>query len=152
LQKNVKFSDIPFIFLSAKSGKDDKYTGLKKGVIDYITKPFLIDELMLKIDSIISFRIRQIETMKNNIVSRFYNEPDFSAKPGNEFINIKSKYEIYKITDKEKEIIQLLIKGYEYKRIGIELNNSQNTIKKYIQNIYKKCKVNNKVELINIFK
>ncbi len=41
---------VPIIFLSAKSMKQDKIQGLTLGADDYITKPFSIEELLLKID------------------------------------------------------------------------------------------------------
>ncbi len=41
---------VPIIFLSAKSLKQDKIHGLTLGADDYITKPFSIEELLLKID------------------------------------------------------------------------------------------------------
>ncbi len=41
---------VPIIFLSAKSMKQDKIHGLTLGADDYITKPFSIEELLLKID------------------------------------------------------------------------------------------------------
>lgn len=44
-----KNHDIPIIFLSAKSLPEDKIKGLKLGADDYITKPFSIEELILKI-------------------------------------------------------------------------------------------------------
>jgi len=45
--KNVQ---IPIIFVTAKSMKEDKLKGLKIGADDYITKPFDIEELILKIN------------------------------------------------------------------------------------------------------
>lgn len=42
-------SEIPIIFLTAKSLKEDRIKGLKIGADDYITKPFSIEELILKI-------------------------------------------------------------------------------------------------------
>lgn len=42
--------DIPILFLTAKSLKEDKIHGLKLGADDYITKPFSIEELILKIE------------------------------------------------------------------------------------------------------
>jgi two-component system response regulator VicR len=45
-QKN---EEIPIIFLTAKSTKEDKIYGLKLGADDYITKPFSIEELALKV-------------------------------------------------------------------------------------------------------
>jgi len=41
---------VPIIFLSAKSTRDDKIYGLQLGADDYITKPFSIEELILKIE------------------------------------------------------------------------------------------------------
>jgi len=41
---------VPILFLSAKSTLDDKLYGLQLGADDYITKPFSIEELILKIE------------------------------------------------------------------------------------------------------
>jgi len=43
-------NEVPIIFLTAKSLKEDKIHGLKLGGDDYITKPFSIEELILKIE------------------------------------------------------------------------------------------------------
>lgn len=43
-------TQVPIIFLTAKSLKEDKIKGLKLGADDYITKPFSIEELILKIE------------------------------------------------------------------------------------------------------
>jgi len=43
-------TQVPIIFLTAKSLKEDKINGLKLGGDDYITKPFSIEELILKIE------------------------------------------------------------------------------------------------------
>lgn len=42
--------DIPILFLSAKTMKEDRIKGLQLGADDYITKPFSIEELVLKIE------------------------------------------------------------------------------------------------------
>ncbi len=41
--------EVPIIFLTARSLKEDKIQGLKLGADDYMTKPFSIEELLLKI-------------------------------------------------------------------------------------------------------
>ena len=46
-------SSIPFLFLTARKEKQDKLHGLRLGADDYITKPFDIDELVLRIKNII---------------------------------------------------------------------------------------------------
>ena len=45
-----KNSDIPILFLTARSTKEDRIYGLQLGADDYITKPFSIEELVLKIE------------------------------------------------------------------------------------------------------
>jgi len=45
-----KNQDVPILFLTAKSLKEDRLQGLRIGADDYITKPFSIEELILKIE------------------------------------------------------------------------------------------------------
>ena len=49
----------------------------------------------------------------------------------------------------EFEIADLLIKGYSYVKICETLFISMPTVKSHVNNIYKKVKVNNKMELFN---
>lgn len=55
-----------------------------------------------------------------------------------------------KITNREKEIIDLLIRGNSYKEISEKLVIALPTVKTHIFNIYKKLGIKNKIELINI--
>lgn len=54
LAKEIRKVDptVPIIFLTAKSMKEDKIEGFHAGADDYITKPFEIDELFLRMDAI----------------------------------------------------------------------------------------------------
>ncbi|KQM76305.1 two-component system response regulator [Pedobacter sp. Leaf216] len=63
----------PFFFLTAHNEKQDRIRGLKIGAIDYISKPFEIEELVLRIGNI-------IKKFSGNV------KPAAPAKPG--FINI----------------------------------------------------------------
>jgi DNA-binding NarL/FixJ family response regulator len=53
------------------------------------------------------------------------------------------------LTGREKEILDLLSKGFIYKEIAKDLDISYETVKKHIQNIYEKLQVQNKVEALN---
>ena len=55
----------------------------------------------------------------------------------------------YHLTPKEQQVLDLMSKGYLYKEIADELNNTVNTIKQHIRNIYEKLHVQNKAEAIN---
>ncbi|MFK7934212.1 MAG: response regulator transcription factor, partial [Saprospiraceae bacterium] len=45
--------DVPVIFLTAKDSAGDRITGLKKGADDYLTKPFNLEELLLRVNNLI---------------------------------------------------------------------------------------------------
>jgi two-component system, OmpR family, response regulator len=45
--------NLPFLFLSGQNGKNDRIQGLKLGADDYITKPFSLEELFLRIQNIL---------------------------------------------------------------------------------------------------
>ncbi|MFH1118833.1 MAG: response regulator transcription factor [Bacteroidota bacterium] len=59
--------DTPIIFLTAKSFKEDRIQGLQLGADDYITKPFSIEELVLKIE--VFLRRSKIVPLANNRTS-----------------------------------------------------------------------------------
>lgn len=54
----------------------------------------------------------------------------------------------YQLTSREIEIVQLIRQGVRYKTIGEKLFISERTVNKHVQNIFEKCDVSNKVELI----
>ena len=53
LQKIREKSNVPVLMLTAKSDEEDKISGLRMGADDYLTKPFSINELMARINSLI---------------------------------------------------------------------------------------------------
>ncbi|KRE99408.1 PhoP family transcriptional regulator [Paenibacillus sp. Soil766] len=57
-----KFSDVPVIFLTAKTDEIDKVLGLEFGADDYITKPFSVRELEVRIRVVLRRRLPQAQT------------------------------------------------------------------------------------------
>ena len=53
IKKNPETSNIPVIFLTAKSATDDEYEGLNIGAVDYIVKPVSIKTLLLRVKNIV---------------------------------------------------------------------------------------------------
>lgn len=45
--------EVPVIFLTAKDAANDRIMGLKKGADDYLTKPFVLEELLLRVQNLI---------------------------------------------------------------------------------------------------
>jgi len=49
----VQHNDVPILMLSAKNAGADRVLGLKKGADDYLTKPFNLEELLLRVEKLI---------------------------------------------------------------------------------------------------
>jgi NarL family two-component system response regulator LiaR len=56
------------------------------------------------------------------------------------------------LSEREREVLQLLAKGLLYKEIADSLSISRETVKKHLKNIYQKLHVQNKVEALNKFR
>ena len=94
----------PIIFLTAKSLKEDKIHGLKLGADDYITKPFSIEELILKID--VFLRRRSIEPIHSGALQIGV----FSLDHDN--LALKSGLDETKnLTQKEADLLKLFIEN-----------------------------------------
>lgn len=96
-------SSVPIIFLSAKSMDEDLKTGFQSGADDYITKPFSMEVLMLRIEAIMR-RINQIED--NLLHKKEFDINDYKFYPEKQLI-IKEDFE-KKLTSKENELLRLL--------------------------------------------
>ncbi|PCJ65306.1 MAG: DNA-binding response regulator [Bacteroidetes bacterium] len=59
-------TDIPMVFLTAKAMKEDRIKGFKLGADDYVTKPFSVEELALRIKAILK-RGKSVQTTKQLI-------------------------------------------------------------------------------------
>lgn len=84
-----RLASIPFIFLTARNGVDDRVTGIRDGADDYITKPFVTDELLARIEAVLR-RVRaaqaqgreemrevaqhDMEKLKHEILQNFHHE------------------------------------------------------------------------------
>lgn len=72
LAEEIRLQDkiIPIIFLTAKSLKEDKIKGFQLGCDDYITKPFITEELSLRIKAILK-RCRLIDDVESGMKQEF---------------------------------------------------------------------------------
>jgi two-component system OmpR family response regulator len=104
-------TEVPIIFLTAKSMKEDKIKGLTIGADDYITKPFSMEVLELKMNAI----LRRIEKKEVQTALDEY-------KAGNTTLDYKNQKVMYndqvtKLTTKENELLRLF---FERKNVILE--------------------------------
>jgi signal transduction histidine kinase/DNA-binding NarL/FixJ family response regulator len=141
------YNHIPFMFLSAKAAKSDKLQGLRLGAIDYVQKPFSVNVLKQKIESILQNVKRQRSAVFNRALNVFNKpEPIATEQTTNKF---EQNCELYHLTSREKDIAKLVCEGRRYKEIGEALFIAERTVTKHVQNIFEKVGVTNKIELVN---
>lgn len=98
-KKNEK---IPIIFLTAKTQTDDVVKGFKLGANDYIRKPFSIEELIVRIESIFKLPAIDFSPRKDAVL----NIGKFIFDPNNQLLTISN--ETLKLSFRETELLQYL--------------------------------------------
>jgi len=103
----ISNNEIPILILSAKNTSADRVSGLKKGADDYLTKPFNLEELLLRVHKLID---KNKKLQDRNSVDEQYqfgpNTIDFKAQ---EAISVTG--ERIQLSKKETMLLKLLIEN-----------------------------------------
>jgi two-component system alkaline phosphatase synthesis response regulator PhoP len=101
----LKDTQVPILMLSARSSSADRVLGLKKGADDYLTKPFNLEELLLRIQKLIAKnqKLQDKSTVEDNY-SFGGNTIDFNAQEAQ-----NAKGEAISLSLKESMLLKLLI-------------------------------------------
>jgi DNA-binding NarL/FixJ family response regulator len=141
------YPQVKFVVLTIFDDEDKIFKAIKAGAFGYLLKDESaenITEMLWQmhesgagpISPGIAFKMLQL--VKNNEMTP--PKPDSAAQEKNSF----------DLTQREQEILTLLVQGLLYKEIGAELGISPNTAKKHVINIYTKLHVNSRAQAINI--
>ena len=144
IKKDNTFSSIPFIFITAKSGVYEKLKGLSKGAIDFIRKPFSIDELLIKVKNIMKNKVNIEKDIVESLYETSKNKLQQIKTTSLNYDKLKSKYDL---TDKEIDVIRLIHEKLTNKEIAIKLNYSETTIKNKLSIIFEKLVINKRDEI-----
>ena len=145
-------AEIPVIFLTARTLKDDILEGFKLGADDYITKPFSMEELVLRIEAI----LRRVRGKKNKEAT-VYQIGRFTFDTQKQLLTIGDKQT--KLTTKENELLALLCshaneilqRDFALKTIWIDDNYfNARSMDVYITKLRKHLKDDDQIEIINI--
>lgn len=98
-----KDAAIPIMFLTARSLKEDKIRGFRIGCDDYLTKPFSVEELLLRIQAILK-RTRNLAAEQEQPTSFRMGKYTFDCR--RQILIFRSTQ--YKLTFKEAELLRLL--------------------------------------------
>ena len=145
--------DIPVIFLTAKSMKEDVLEGFEVGADDYMTKPFSMEELIYRIEAIL--RRTQGSGQQNKQTEFEIGRYHFDANK--QLLTIDEK--TVKLTTKESDLLKLLCnnannvleRNFALKSIWIDDNYfNARSMDVYITKLRKYLKEDPSVEILNI--
>ena len=137
-----KYSNVPVLFLSARGTSTDKIAGLKTGGNDYLSKPFELEELLLR-----------VKVLTTGFLAVQQAEESFTI--GNKTVNFEtfevvdqSSGEQLTLSKREIDIIKLIANGLSNVEIAEKLFISVLTVKKHRTNILAKSDSKNTAQLI----
>ncbi|MES2648768.1 MAG: response regulator transcription factor [Bacteroidota bacterium] len=96
--------DSPVLILSARNSSADRINGLRKGADDYLTKPFELEELLLRVQKLIASRKKNSTETVDNIYKFGGHTVDFKAQVA----RLKNGDDI-SLSKKEAMLLQLLL-------------------------------------------
>ncbi|MDR0768395.1 MAG: response regulator transcription factor [Dysgonamonadaceae bacterium] len=157
LARDIRMTDqkVPIIFLTAKNLKDDILEGFKSGADDYLTKPFNMQELLLRINAI----LRRINANKMK-VNTFYQIGNYTFDTRKQTLTFNK--EVTKLTTKETYLLiylcmnmnNVLDREIAVSTIWKPLPNfyqfASRSMDVYITKLRKLLKGDNRVEILNI--
>lgn len=130
IRNNEKTKHIPIIMLTAINEEQKMVSGLKIGADDYIVKPFVLPNLLARIEAV----LRRSSWHKSE--SKSHDLPFGSDEP------------VEALTLREIEVLTLVAKGANNQTIADKLFVKEVTVKTHLNSIFKKLKVSNRTQAV----
>ncbi len=131
IRNDSKLKHLSVIMLTAVNEESKQVSGLRAGADDYITKPFILPNLLARIEALL--RRSKWQQEANQTTSA-------------DIIDIPQ--DIEPLTEREKEVLKLVAKGANNDTIAKELFVKEYTVKAHLNNIFKKLKVKNRTQAV----
>ena len=130
IRKSPSYKDIPVIMVTAVSEDQKMISGLKIGADDYIVKPFILPNLLARIEAV----LRRAKRSDNNTL------------PHN-VTNSQNNKEIF-LTSREKDVLLLVTKGFNNQEIADKMSVTPHTVKSNLSGIFKKLNVKTRTQAV----
>ena len=129
---------IQYLISTVFDNPENIFSALKAGATGYILKNSRPEELVKAIREISSGGSPMSTSIARLVVGSFTGD-----KPASQ------KNPVAELSHREREIAELIAKGFIYKEIAEKLFLSPDTVRTHIRNIYEKLQVNSKMEMVN---
>ncbi len=142
-----KFRLLPVIFLTERNTVNERVKGYQAGCDIYLPKPFELVELGAVIRNLLE-RSQMIHSELRFSQEAEREKPQSGSSDDNLDNDLPKFCEHLELTQREREVLVLLMDGHSNQEIGNKLHLSPRTIEKYVSSLLRKTGRNNRVELI----
>lgn len=153
IRKLPQYRLLPVILLSEYSKTNERIRGYQVGCDMYLPKPFELEELgaiirnLLERSQIIHSELRFSQGERDRALENARQDSQELFNKAASFCP-QELYDRWELTEREKEVLKLLIEGHSNIEIGQRLYLSHRTIEKYVSSLLRKSNHNNRIELI----
>ena len=131
-----KCQSVQFLMCTSFEDTDSVFKALRAGASGYITKTTQPSKILDAIVEVYNGGSPMSSNIARKVVESFQNSN-------------KGNSEMLKLSEREKEILNLLSQGLRYKEIADKLFLSTETVRTHIRNIYEKLQVNSRTDALN---
>ena len=152
MREDVRFLNLPVVFLTAKGMTKDRIEGYNAGCDAYLSKPFDPDELVAIAENLIARRAMQSVTANSNtsemndlagqlaeIKALLKQKPAINVTPP----PIKIEF-----TPREQSVLELVVEGLMNKEIAKRLGTTIRNVEKYVSRLFSKTGTSSRTELV----
>lgn len=144
----LRFPKTKYLMLTIFDEDEKIFNAIKAGADGYLLKDEPIDKIKEAIDNLLN---NEGVSMSPSIARKVLNLLSHSEQHFKKSEKKQSENE-YNLTGREKDILTLLVDGFEYKEIAQKLGLSPNTIRNHVTKIYTKLHVTSKIQAVKVMK
>lgn len=131
-----KFPDVNVLMLTVFEDNDRVFEAICAGATGYLLKKTPPAKILDAIRDVVDGGAPMTSSIARKVLQLFPKQPARSE-------------EIDKLTQREQQVLQLLVNGYSYKMISAELHVTLETVRTYIKRMYEKLRVHSVTEAIS---
>jgi len=135
----ARLPDTHVLMLTVHQDTDTIFKALSVGASGYLLKPVRKGDLVRAILDVVAGGSPMTGNIARKVVQSFQSQPVVSDG-------------LETLTEREREVLDLLAKGYIYKEIGAKLSISHFTVSSFVQRIYQKLHVNSRSDVLAIYR
>ncbi|GBO54983.1 two-component response regulator [Pseudanabaena sp. lw0831] len=154
MREDVRFLNLPVVFLTAKGMTKDRIEGYNAGCDAYLSKPFDPDELVAIAENLIARRAIQAVTANSNtseitdLAGQLAEIKELLKEKAAIKVKVTPPPIKIEFTPREQSVLELVVEGLMNKEIAKRLGTTIRNVEKYVSRLFSKTGTSSRTELV----